>query len=484
MPNFLKLNSKSDFPIKVEGNLLYGRVGYSITHSSLDAFSSSLAPFLLSHAYEYVHIGSDGSYWASKFLEETVIPCLERLGALIKTTPDPCTADQLCWLASQTKKKTFTLYLCKGAGTENFLSLQMFGATSAPLDPKEIKQLLKYPHPIKTEVYNQLINSSVESLDLSLYLKYLYDFKHLDIVAHPTTLHLDCMFGCFQVLGDLLKKLPNLNLKMYNLISEPPRINNYISKPTGSALKWYTTFREVNALDTYIAISGDGSSIGVYDLKQKTEISASSLALLYIKYLSKVKKVPNLKVLYSPVCSKRISDLCKKFKIKHKEVYEGFTSVKEEKEKDKESYIFYTDGMGMFYFNSPVCWSNSLQAIITLINCCSSPDGTIKISPGEQIDSIYQFDLKRVYKNASVFILEEVLDRATLKAELKLTGYLPIKDIGTFSIFQSPTLVDIVIKDNVIEGIVEVFIESKDESLIKKAAEDLGTIIKKHAALA
>lgn len=477
MTSFYRLNKKLKTPAYIEDGLIFGRVGFSFSQQTLEALIGSLSNYILHKPVDRINIATDGSYWASTLAEELLIPGFEFFGVKVTKIDKPVPVMQLAWLSTQSgKNKTISLYVGRDSHLEEYLSFLLFNEEGHPLEKSEILKALKH-HKIKfTQEFNTFKDRQVEFIDTSAYLKFLYDTKRLPKLNSSTTLHIDCMFGCYDKLFTVLKRIPDLSLHIYNKQSEAPRLLNYLPKPTGKFLSWYTNYKGVNPGDYFFAVDSDGDSIGAFDLKQKTEISSGGIALILIKYLVEVRSIENLKVLYSPACGSKIKDFCKKLKVESVEVYNYFQGVIDHRKSEKDSFIFYADELGRFYFNEEYVCSNTLLTMFYLIDLCKIKN----LSIGEVLDSIYLETLKKKYYHNNIFILREITSVAEVLAALEKHCFKIKSKNGITLATSDKTKTRVCIKDSVKEGIIEVFIETKTAEELKEVTESLNSILKEY----
>lgn len=372
MASFLKKNSKHELTIL--SHSLVGKVGFSLTRDSVKDLAGSLFSYSLKNDITQFTVGYGNSNW-SKAFADFLIESLNQLGFIVEVPDKPCTLAELSWLVTQGKKRV-GIYLSQSIFTDQHLKIDFFTPSGAHFTSKEFKTLLKSQSDVETQELKDQHNIEYrKSVDISLFPKYLVDSKQLTLNPAKKIKSIDCMFGATEyLLTNAVKEASNVKYgllnKSYNLDSDAPRLSNYQSNPTGKFLSWYSSFPGVKDSEgILIAFDGAGERFGIYDLKQKVELSVDSVALLL---LTGLKDDFCRDVVLSSLFSSNVITYAKKLGFKVK--------VSDKQLQDfPDPICLYADGLGYFAVKG---LPNPLKVLEIIDMACAEK------SPGELIDSL------------------------------------------------------------------------------------------------
>lgn len=454
------------YDLIVEQNCLYGRVGFSICQNSIIPIIKSIQNYIISKNLSRVVVGYDYSLWSNIFWKEIIFPYFKKSGTLITHTNSVITKMELSWLLSESKTPSMGLYFGNPGNTEDYLGISLYNNSGIPFSPKEMKSLLSMPTIHKTILHSEINTDLTEEVDISKYYQYLLD-KGL-VSSSDSTINIDTMFGSSENLLKNLKQVVFPNIRIFNLGSDFPRLLNYTPIPTGKFLQWYTSYN-CQPTDYYFAINSDGSSVGVFDLNQKIEISGSGVVLLLLKYLKEVRSFTKGEVLLSIGLPKRVRKYAK---------FLGYT-VKLVKtptmEECRENTILYADDSLHYSFPiNGILVNNPLVAISSIISLCSLE----KKSPGEIIDSIlllirdsYKFSLLTLSKSQISYENLQKIIYSMSKVSSK-----GIKNSGTVEVKISKTL-RLILSSKKTENIHKISFEYRYNEELTNFMERLNNIL-------
>lgn len=453
MGNFLKLNRK--FNLAVRSNTVSGRVGFSITSESTGCLADTLFTYLSNNSFKRVVIGYDASSWSKIFALEVFSRRFKELGMFHTLVDGPMPQFQLNWLVTQSKKKSFGLYLGSDCHSDNILTVTLIDESGAPVLDKQMKEILKSPGVKEVEYFQDSEALEMETVNIDLYPQYLKDSKQIAELPSQVV-NVDLMFGASESLMlNLRKAFPESNIRIFNKASEPPRLLNYLPKPTGSALKWMTNFQGIQPRQYFFALDGDGDSLGVFDLTQSLELSPSSVSLLLLKHLREVAKVLEGTVVLSKALSERVSKYAKKLGFKVKTTDEGLIGLCKEVKKSK--VVFYADETGGYYFTGPVA-RNPIAAMFRITELSTKTS----LSPGQLVDLISEKEIKKTFAPNILFVSNQYTSKDALEEFLLKESKLQVKKYkpGAITNLMFDNDAKVSLKDNLLEEIIEVFIES------------------------
>lgn len=454
MVNFLLKNSR-EYNLSIVNNVVYGEVGFSFTSKSVTHLITSINGYLIEEGIDRVCIAYDSSPWAERFATSVVVNRLKELGLFCSLPDTPIPTFQLSWLTTQSKKRSIGIYLGSDSHTGKILEIRFYQPDGSPFEERDLRKILKGTCKIKLLKEKDILAEESETVDLSGYVNYLIDRNLINALPEEVKVNLDLMVGASESCIDNLSGGTNLVIKKFNSPKSPPRLKNYRSKPTDSFLKWYTTYPDRYLSNYFMAIDGDGDSLGVYDLKQNSEIGPSSIAMLLLKHLKEIKGVKGGYVLLSSALSDRVAKYARKLGYKVKYSDNGIQDLV--KIAKKTPIVFYADESGGYHFKGDLLNTNPAIALCRIVEICE----IFHKSPGEIVDYI-NLTLKIKLVAASLIFLKEIASKNGLINFVKTTDKLPEirrERKGKIHSFFFKNKMKIDIKENEIEETVEVFIE-------------------------
>jgi phosphomannomutase len=170
------------------------------------------------------------------------------------------------------------------------------------------------------------------------------------------------MFGATTFIIKTLVEDFKYQIKSFNLQTENIRIKNYISKPTGKFLEWYTTYQNIYKDGLYFAIDNTGTYLGIYDLTQKLELRPTSVGILLVNYLKTIEKKEKALIYLTPALGLNILYYIKKLGYKYK-LIETLSEPVQEDLKEKKVDLFIDELGGYYFLNDPTPCFNPLMTI-------------------------------------------------------------------------------------------------------------------------
>jgi phosphomannomutase len=455
----------------LEDSSIIGRFGFSITEKSVIELLHVFYNFTMNCGYKRVCLGQDGTQVVDSLFLDVIIPVCSSLGIKGHLSEYPLTENHFSWFCSESKKTSIGLYF-SSIGIDELIKISIY-ENGMPLDKEKFKLFLKTSPTLKIYTAPGYEQEEQEFFNLDGYFSWLKDNKLITLL--PADINIDTMFGSSYYLLKSIRDSEGIHLRLFNIQSEPPRLKNYIAKPTGQFLKWYTSLTSVTSDHFFFGIDTSASSMGVYDLKQKTEISSSGVALLLLKYLKDVKKMSGAFIVGSHEVNSKVAVYAKKLGFTYQSTAESIISVLEYKKKGKRVDLFI-NGNGGFYFGEDcktVC-TNPLVALFRIVEICKLN----RKSPGELLDEITETDIKKLYYHNNFFVLKNLprvpasLSLSTLKS-ISLPETKSIKSTSVYTIYKLKDKSRVIFKDNQKEGIINIYIETLSES----KARELGDIV-------
>jgi phosphomannomutase len=464
MASFVSTNKK--YNLSILPDRVVGKVGFSFTSESFSALLNSIINYMTANQVSKAYCGYDGSLYSKEFAS-VAAQKLAYYGIKTAIVDRPCSHCEAAWLPLQTKGDSLGLYLTADCYHETILSLMLFNKETQ-LVSKELNKVFKHSSTIKTsELEDFLYPPEPESLNIEGYLMYLKDTEYLvgKLFDTKKTVNIDCMFGAGEYLLRLIREGYNNKLNLFNLQSSPPRLLGYYPKPTGDKLKWYTTFGGVTDDQYFFALDGDANQLGVYDLKLKTEVSPSGIVMLL------------LQTFYDP--TSRVIILSRHF---HSRVYKYARKLKFKvllqddcDPKDlKENTIFRASADGVYTFDGELNLPGALIAASKIVFLCEKE----KASPGELVSRIIkQLKSKETVNTVTVTSLtrSEITTYLTTYKSFEVSvSKQGVTNLSNKSLEVDPEKYAIIsLKENKIEGIVEVTLESKNLETCNNLTKDL-----------
>lgn len=442
---------------------IIGRFGFSLNEKSILNILFSFYNFYKNYNYQSLFIGYDGTDSVDSILNEIVIPILKEIGLISSVVDKPSSLPQFSWFCTQSNKKTIGIYISSSQDS-SLISFKFINNKGLLLESTSFKSLLKSSCKLTYKTIEDY-EDELEYTDIDGYFKFLKDNKLLNRINK--TINLDTMFGSsFTSIKPLTETL-NWTLIPFNLQSDSARLKNYVYKPTGNFLEWFTTYNKTNKDGFYFGLDNTGSYLGVYDLIQKLEIRPTSIGILLINYLKQIEKKENALICITPAVGLNLINYIKKEKYKYKLV-----SNLEECLKLKDRVDLYIDESGGYYFG--VDKTPYLNPYIAMYRVCRLCEEFNK-SPGQILDSLFS-SLKRLTFHGSFCIS---LNESRFNNTLKYLTSLPdrknkkIGKIYTNFMFKNSR---VVLKKNVHNSIIEVYIEAyikEDAEILSKEISNL-----------
>ena len=454
---------------------IFGRVGFSITSSTLKYIAGSISSYCLERDIPSIVIGTDASEWSKTYMQEVLLPMLEDLQLTCYFLDDPCPLFQLSWLTQQVhlshnKKKFLGIYLSVDSYYHDRLSISFRHHDGKPFSELQVAELCTFGK-ISEDAYSGLGESPVKgtALDISAYPNYLTDSKLINVEKTANKkVHIDTMFGCTEaLLTKIGKDMSFCRLNLWNLAAGPERVRNYVASPTGTALQW----RALNLTDEpnslFFAFNNTGTSLGVWDLRQNLEISKSGTFMLLIYHAHKILKKRGT-VLISKAVSGRVTSLIESLGLNYEIVDSGVNNFIEAIEKKRRSpALMYGDEEGKFWFKGDVYDFNPLIAAMRITELCCVLDK----SPGQILDDL-QSHLNNSYSYSNLILPLGIKGKFEIQEEFKkglsVEPDNPLANTHVYNLLDGVSKV--AVQENVRQSSVEVFIESQDNETTKGLA--------------
>jgi len=286
----------------------------------------------------------------------------------------------------------------------------------------------------------------------------------------------DTMFGSTErITGTLFNYINTLSIdsptkclgKILNRASEPVRLENYVPNPIGNYLTWQlSTIKPTISSSFGFAFSSDGTRLGVYDFKQATVISPSGIFLVLLDYYARVLKKRGT-ILLTNSMSERVEILAKKLQFRIERIPSTVTAFNSALEKKRRSgVLLFGNEYGGFWFKGDIRCNNCLVTMCKVIEACSHSNK----SPGELLDTIMQTYKIPNLAYSTLLLPRGLINKETIEAKLSDKGAMLDKNEETIVDFENTR---IVIKDNIKQSCIEIFIESEN----KEATKDVSGLL-------
>ena len=459
---------------------IYGRLGFSFTSKNILELTENIYTYCANEGYENIIFGYDYNEWSKTFIHDVMVPKLNKLGFSCFITKTPCPLFQVSWLSNQCSKdykyKILGLYISTDWYYNNLLNITFRNYLGQPVPQKTLEQILN----ISSNTYVQEINPFVippapEELEIDLYPNYLTDSKLITKSLHGPV-YIDCMFGSTEhVLDDLSKVCSNLNILIRNKGSNPVILKNYTPRPTGEYLKWKIN-EQTKGTPFYFALSTDGTSLGLWDLKQEIEISPSGIYLILLYFLAVTCKRKGTALLTKGLSDKVLTvakNLGLRTEIINRNKQEFTTHLTAPK---RSAFLVYGDELGRFWFKNDVMDSNSVVALSKVVECCNK----YKKSPGEMVDYISSKYLTQEYIYINMLLPSDYKSKEIFESETisyyKEKNQLLYVDTDYTSVLRLNNNIKVSLTNEPKQQCIELFIESPTKELTVSTAEVLKSI--------
>lgn len=464
-------SKNKNYKLLISNNTIIGRFGFSLTEESIKTFLYSFYNFLMNYGYTRVCLGQDGTAVVDSIFKEVVVPTISLLGVQSSIPEGPTPLPQFVWFCQESQKTSIGLYF-KSINIDENIEIDIYSG-GKPIDKEFFQLLLKSSSIVNINTLDGYESEDPQYFNLDGYYKWLLDSKNITHI--PASINIDTMYGSSCYFGKTIQKQIGLNVHLFNIQTDPPRFKNYIAKPTGQFLSWFTTYPTVKKDQFYFGLNSSGSSLGLYDLTQNLEISSAGVSLLLLKYLKEVKKSTDAFILVSTGLNSRVISYIKKLNYKYRITNLGLGSVSEEL-KGGRCVDLYLDEQGGFYCGGDkILCTNPFIAIFRIIELCKQ----LKKSPGEVIDDIYLNDIPKLIYHNNFYLLKSFIDKYDLIDFLNKDPDLKNKkESKPYTIFKFNNKSKLTVKDNIRESLLEVFIESKDPTQAKELGNKIDNFIK------
>lgn len=442
-------------------NVIKGRVGFSINISDI----KSLIPRLVSFSSSLYQDGaallcnSSGGYWANIFKEEFNLEASKYI--TIFTNDKPCSYYEHLWLTKEiTNKKCIAVYITDTLEGDPYLNIKLNYPDLAPLYLEELNT--------KSDQYYLGESGELEVLNIDNYGEYLLDNKLINLKnLENMNLNIDCMFGSTENFFNSFSSKYPASIRLFNRQSQPIRLINYSSNPSGQFLQNYAlTCLQEDYNHLFFGISSDGFKIGCYDLKQNIEINPSSLILLLAYYYAKIENRKG-SILLTSITSNKVLDIINNFNLAYEIIDCGEVEFYEAvNKKRKRPLLFYANEYGCIHFKSDIACPNPYLTIFKIGELCK----VMGRSPGQLIDIINSAFLKNTYYNIIISYFIDYISLDNLKAIIEPLS-LDCKEYKKSLIYSLVNNVRLAIKINLSYNRFELYFESVNEDNLKKTSD-------------
>jgi phosphomannomutase len=472
--------------LEIHQDCIFGSLGFSFTATTLGLLSRSIYSYCTEAGINKIVLGYDSSEFTKMFSLGIVAKTLTALGLDCYYIDHPCPLFQLSWLTYQCTvdekglSKLLGLYLSSDAYYPEKLSIHFRHDTGRPFSEQEVASLAQHPFDVQLDEKHLINESLTIPLDISLYTQYLSDKKIANINSITSQCTVDVMFGATtELVSGISGKLENPTLssmpgvafpmQAFNKETTPGRLKHYVPNPTGQALSWGNHTRA--ALKNYALHAGfshDGTAIGIWDPKQKLEISQSGVFCILLYHAAKILKKKGT-ILVSKAASDRVTLVAKGLGFNVEEIDTGTDAYVEAiTKKRRSSALMYGDEKGRFWFKNDVLDFNCLVALLRVVDTCTR----LKKSPGEVVDMLTEQYIDRDYIYSNLTLPRGILDKNELEDKLAKDFLVePVSCSDKTSVYRLDTGVKIVIQENKKQSSVEVFIESENVETTKRIAK-------------
>jgi len=378
--------------IKIGDSSIYGRIGYSVSLDSLFLLCNALYNYCTHTDIYQICIGHDSNTWSESYVKDILVERLLELGLEVFAIKGACPSatvshfTEKLYTDSKKKVKSLGIYLSTNNYLKEFLEISFKDEGGSPLLEKEIAEIFAMSYELGTINLDSDQDDEPIILNQELFVKDLKQNKNWKIeLASNNYLFADLMFGSSETVSEAFKKVFKCPFKSINLASEPVRILNYASDPTGQWLAWKVSDQVKVAKNIpYFGIDGKGQRLGCYDLVENTEISSESTLMCMLFYISKVLKKKGT-VAISETASDKAVTVAKSLGFTVYFTDEGISGLKKAVENvDKRSLLAFGDENGNFWFKGDCLDFNPFRAIHLTAAAC----GHFNLNLGALVDHI------------------------------------------------------------------------------------------------
>jgi phosphomannomutase len=442
-------------------NTLLGKVGFGVSQEIIKNLCYKVSAYAVLNLYNNIVIGYNGSNWSKEFYNE-IIKNLNELSRDLTVIDRPSTLYETCWLASELKSQSLVLYITETMQGSDYISISLFKKDLAPLNLIELDNLK-----LEQSTAGAGYKGNTDTVTIKGLLKYLQDSKIVSLKdVNKFNLCLDSMFGAGEYFFKELNQQKLINVSFFNPQSSPTRIVNYTSNPTGQFLSNYAKVcLNPDFKNIFFGIGPDGEKIGLYDLKQDTEINSSSIIVLLAYYYAKIKKRKGTVILTSITGSKTL-EVINKLNLSYEIVDCGPQSFYESiHKKRKRPVLFYANEYGNIWFKGDISACNNALTILTIINLCKE----MSRSTGEILDIINTSFLENNYLNFNYAVIKDVLSVKDFEFILK-EHIVDKKNYINSSVYLLNNSARLALKDNLNYNRLEISVESTNQEDLKNIA--------------
>jgi phosphomannomutase len=442
---------------KCSNNIL-GKVGFSITQQTIKELCYNLSAYSVINLYPSVVLGYNGSYWSKEFYNELIRQFTE-LNIDLVLIDRPTTLYETCWLSKELKTQPLVVYLTETMQGPEYISISLFKRDLEPLTTDELKDL-------KLES-NSTSKGNIDTVNIKGLVKYLQDSKVSDLSGlSEFKLYIDSMFGAGEYIFRDLNQQKLIDVSFFNPQSSPTRIVNYTSNPTGQFLSNYAKVCLNPDFKTlFFGLGPDGEKIGLYDLKQDTEISSSSVIALLAYYYAKIRKKKGT-VILTPLTGSKTLEVINKLDLSYEIVDCGAQAFYESiHKKRRRPALFYANEYGNIWFKGDINACNNVLAVLAITNLCKE----MSRSPGEILDIIHTSFLQNNYLHFNYAVIKDVI--SVEEFEFIMKDYInDKKNYNNSSVYLLNNSSRLALKDNLNYNRLEISVESTNQEDLKNIA--------------
>lgn len=416
MTSFLLKNKK--YNLSILHDRVFGEFGFSLTAESFYVLLDTISNYATTNKISNIIFASD-SVDICKKLVHIASTKIAYLGYKSCVIDRPCTSSELAWTTKQSKSPALGLYITSDYYKTDIIHIYFY-LSGNPIIGTELRSLLKTSVKLTTTIYDEFIAPPEPTLlNINDYIEYLKD-NNIALLQSKQPINIDTMYGSSEFLLKTIKNNTNTNITLYNLQSNILRISGYYSNPTNEKLKWFTTHPSCNASKYFFAIDGDGSKVGVYDLKTKQEISILGITILILITLKDNK---NKTIILPEYSSNKLIKLCKKLN------FNLLLNSNPSKYEIQKSLIYLTTNDDIIY-NGDYTLPNSLLTLTYILRACDTAEKSIeelldyylKLYNLNWTTNIVTLDSKYINKFSLLKICNKLLNKSIKKIKPRLTS--------------------------------------------------------------
>lgn len=386
----------SKYQLDFTQDCIFGQIGLSVSLDSMLLISNAIHNYCRQSVIQDVVIGYDSSKWSRIFAEQVVLPRLLELGlsGYVVDQPVPIWAlswtTNRVWIDSEKSVKPLGIYFGTDSSQEETLSIHFRDHQGVAYTENKVAEIVSQSIKIRETEEAGYTPESEERLSVERYPLYLKNTKLINPdKVRGAVLSIDNMFGATEPLIQAVRSEFLFQGQLVNKSSDRVRYQNYQSLPSGDWLSWKVPakdhqLRQNANFKIHAAINNDGRYLGIFDLKQGLEISPSGIAMIFLRYLSEVKKRKGT-VILSHAVSDKVREAANHYRYKKVLINSGpehFPAAL--KEVGLRSALMYCDEFGGFWFKGQVPEPNALISLLYLTEICNH----YQLSPGELVDVI------------------------------------------------------------------------------------------------